>query len=177
MRIFLTTLIAIILSSSIMAQDNMDFATWDKDDDGLIEHYEFTQMFINNFFKSWDPTAKEGILEEDFFKHAYAGLDTDNDRYLSDEEWLIGYNYYYDDYVVHDEIAYIDENGDGRLEFTEYYDVLYDSNYFTDIDLDADNYISEYELADFVFGNWDINDSGTVSRSEFNNFKDYYLDV
>jgi len=177
MKILFTTLFTFIFSFGLMAQDGMDFANWDKDNDGLIERHEFTDNFTDKYFESWDPTGEKGVIEEDFFKNTYAGLDTDNDHLLSDEEWLIGYNYYYNDYTVYDEVKYIDTNKDGQIEYNEYYDVLYDSKYFTDVDLDADNYISEHELADFVFGNWDTNDSGTIGRYEFTNFKAYYLDA
>ncbi|HET8865995.1 MAG TPA: hypothetical protein VFM80_09895, partial [Gracilimonas sp.] len=97
--------------------------------------------------------------------------------FLSDEEWLTGFNYFYEDYLVYDDMVAVDSDGDGQVEYQEYYDALYESAYFTDIDLDADNYISEYELANYVFDNWDINDTGLINRSEFNQFDEYYLDV
>lgn len=154
-----------------------DFDEWDTDGDGLLEHHEFTSKFMNEYFNMWDPSGTAGVIEEGFFKKSFAGLDTDNDNLLSDEEWLIGYNYFYDDYVMYEDIDFVDVNDDGSVTYTEYYDALYETSYFTDIDLDADNYISEYELANFVFDNWDTNNSGVLNRSEFNRFSWYYLDV
>jgi len=78
---------------------------------------------------------------------------------------------------VYEDIDLVDVDEDGSVSYDEYYDALYDTPYFTDIDLDADNYISEYELADYVFDNWDIDDSGTISRSEYNRFDAYYIDI
>lgn len=156
---------------------NTTFQDWDLDNDGLIERHEFTSTFIDNYYNSWNPDSKLGIIEEDFFKESYAGLDTDNDNMLSDEEWLIGLNYFYDDYIVDGAITVVDSDNDGNIEYAEYYDSIYETGYFTDIDLDADNYISKYELADYVFDNWDMNDSGLLSRAEFNRFDWYYLDV
>ncbi|QSE97468.1 EF-hand domain-containing protein [Fulvivirga lutea] len=173
----LTFLIATLLATSQLFAQDMTFDDWDTDDDGLIERFEFTQKFVDNYFKMWDPSETEGILEEDFFKSSYAGLDTDGDQMLSDEEWLIGYNYFYEDYITTAEVNFVDVNNDGRITYEEYHDVLYDLDYFTDVDVDEDNYISEYELADYVFDNWDFNDNGTIGVYEYSRFDWYYLDV
>ena len=171
------TLFTVLSGFNASAQSNEQFKEWDDDNDGLIERYEFTSQFIDEYFKAWDPADRNGIIEEGFFHNSYAGLDSDNDNYLSDQEWLIGYNYFYDQYLVSEDMAVVDINEDGKVTYDEYYDALYDTHYFTDIDLDSDNYISEYELANFVFDNWDFNNTGTISRSEFNKFDWYYLDV
>ncbi|MCR9101267.1 MAG: hypothetical protein NXI25_15000 [bacterium] len=176
MKTLFSTLIILAICASMTAQ-NTTFASWDTDNDLIIEREEFTTKFIDQYFNAWDATDKRGIIEEGFFKSSYAGLDTDNDRMLSDQEWLIGYNYFYDDYVIYEDTDMVDANEDGRISYDEYYDVLYETNYFTDIDLDNDNYISEYELANYIFSNWDTNNSGTISRAEFNQFDWYYLDV
>lgn len=176
MRLILTFFLSIFMMTAVSAQDTK-FADWDTDGDGLLERHEFTQKFCEEYFSKWNPVDKKGILEEGFFKETYAGLDTDNDNMLSDEEWLIGYNYFFDDYLVNGEIMIVDTDNDGMIEYAEYYDSLYETRYFTDTDLDSDNYISEYELANFVFDNWDLNDSGLISRSEFVRFDWYYLDV
>lgn len=176
MKRFSILLVLLFIGSFAYGQ-NTNFSDWDKDGDGVIERYEFSSTFVDEYFKSWDPSSTAGIIEEGFFKQSYAGLDSDGDNFLSDEEWMIGYNYFYDDYIVYEDIDMIDINDDGKVSYDEYYDVMYDTKYYTDIDLDADNYISEYELADYVFDNWDFNDSGTISRSEYNQFDWYYLDV
>lgn len=170
------TVLIVGVTSSLNAQMT-SFEDWDMDSDGLIERHEFTDKFVDEYFDAWDPENERGIIEEGFFRESFAGLDTDNDNMLSDEEWLIGYNYFYEDYLVYDDMAIVDSDGDGVIEYVEYYDALYETEYFTDIDLDSDNYISEYELANFVFENWDINDSGLINRSEFNQFDEYYIDV
>lgn len=168
--------LCLLVASSATAQ-NLTFDSWDTDNDKVIERQEFTSKFVEEFYPLWDSTGTTGIIEEGFFRNVYAGLDTDGDNLLSDEEWLIGYNYFYDDYLVYEDMDLVDVNEDGSVSYDEYYDALYDTDYFTDIDLDSDNYISEYELADYVFNNWDVDDSGTISRSEYNRFDAYYLDV
>lgn len=166
----------IILSNTVLfAQENFD--DWDKDEDLVIEKEEFVDKFTKEYYSTWSEGAEpQGILEEGFFRESFAGLDTDNDGFLSDEEWLVGYNYFYDEYLV-EEVGFIDADNDGMIDFDEYYDVIYNTEYFTDVDLDSDNYISEHELAEYVFNNWDIDDNGVLSKYEWNSFKAYYLDV
>jgi len=166
-----------LISMSAVNAQYTTFEDWDKDGDNLIERNEFTDVFAKEFFSVWNADDERGLIEEGFFKESYAGLDTDNDGFLTDEEWLVGFNYFYDDYVVEEEMGFVDMNDDGKISYDEYYDVIYDTEMFTDIDMDSDNYISEYELADYVFDNWDFNDSGALSRSEYNRFDWYYLDV
>lgn len=166
----------ILSTTGLFAQQNFD--AWDKDDDYLIEKEEFKDKFADEYFSIWSEGADpEGIVEEGFFRESFAGLDTDNDGFLSDEEWLVGYNYFYEDYLVNEEIGFIDINNDGTIDYDEYYDVIYNTAYFTDVDVDSDNFISEYELAEYVFNNWDTDDNGVLSRYEWNSFKAYYLDV
>ncbi|MDX1684216.1 MAG: hypothetical protein R3275_03210 [Saprospiraceae bacterium] len=176
MKTIISLFTFIFILGGLTAQ-NTTFSDWDKDNDGFIERHEFKKTFVNKYYPLWDPDNERGIIEEGFFQESYAGLDTDNDNMLSDEEWLIGLNYFYDDYIVDGGITVVDTDKDGSIEYAEYYDAIYETGYFTDIDLDADNYISKHELADFVFDNWDLNDSGLLSRAEFNRFDWYYLDV
>jgi Ca2+-binding EF-hand superfamily protein len=169
---------SIIVLSGMSIQAQEIFSEWDEDGDNLLEKEEFTDKFRTEFYSAWAKKSDtRGIIEEGFFEQSYAGLDTDNDNLISDEEWLIGYNYFYDDYLVNEEIGFIDTNNNNKLEYQEYYDVIYNTNYFTDVDLDSDNYISEYELSEYVFNNWDFDNNGVISRYEFNSFKLYYLDV
>lgn len=171
-------LVALFVGGTLSMFAQNSFKSWDSDKDGYLEKHEFTSKFMDKYFSMWSEDAnKMGIIEEGFFKKSYAGLDTDNDRMLSDEEWLLGYNYFYNDYLVYKDVDIVDVNNDGTVSFKEYYDVIYDTHYFTDVDLDNDNYISEYELAEFVFNNWDKNDNGFLSKYEFDRFKQYYLDV
>ncbi len=166
-----------ISSISLLTSQNTLFTDWDLDGDQLVERHEFTTKFITEYYPNWEPADEKGIIENDYYENSYAALDTDNDNYLSDEEWLIGYNYFISDYVIYDDPDFVDTDEDGRVSYEEYHDALYDTPYFSDIDVDSDGYISEYELAYFVFDNWDFDNSQTLSRAEFNRFDWYYLDV
>ena len=175
---YLKYIIIVLFAGTFITQSQTKFTTWDTNKDYVLDMQEFTDQFTDEFFEFWsDEASAKGIIKEDFFKESYAGLDTDNDNMITDEEWLIGYNYYYDDYLVNEKFIELDVNNNNVLEYNEYYDVVYETEYFTDIDLDADNYISEDELAKFVFNNWDFNDNGLMSKYEFTKLRDYYLDI
>lgn len=176
-RKFFALFTLMLFSVAAVNAQQTTFEDWDADGDGLIERHEFTSVFVTEYFSTWNADDERGLIEEDFFKESYAGLDTDNDGFLSDEEWILGYNYFYEDYVIEEEYGFVDLDEDGNITYNEFYDVIYDTDLFTDIDMDGDNYISEYELANYVFENWDFNDSGALSKSEFNRFDWYYLDV
>ena len=178
MRIIKYILGSLIVLGSISVEAQTNFSDWDRNGDNIIEKEEFTHRFQIEFYSAFAKQSDtRGIIKEGFFEKSFAGLDTDNDQFISDEEWLIGYNYFYDDYLVNEEIGTIDINKNNKLEYNEYYEAIYNTNYFTDIDLDSDNYISEYEMAEYAFKNWDIDGNGVLSRSEFDAFKLYYLDV
>lgn len=117
-------IITLLISGSLIAQEGAKFANWDKDGDGVIERNEFIDQFTDKYFQSWDPSGTKGVLEEGFFKNSYAGLDSDSDGKLTDEEWQIGYNYFYDEYLVYEDLEIVDTDGDGFIEYREYQDLI-----------------------------------------------------
>jgi hypothetical protein len=176
MRILAIFFFFLLTNTGLAAQD-FDFIDWDTDADGLIERQEFANKFVEDIFTNWDQQKDVGMIEDDYFARSYLGLDSDGDNLLSDQEWMVGYNYFYDTYVVHSDMQIYDTNDNGFIDYAEYYDVLYDTPYYAEIDVDNDGFLSEYELAYYVFDEWDFDDSYTISRSEYNAFDWYYLDI
>lgn len=167
---FITT-----LASPIFAQEK-DFNDFDLDDDGLVERYEFVDVFVESYTDDWDNTDDNKLDDEDFYTASYSMLNADDNDYIDADEWTFGYDYFYGDYL-YDDYALYDSDGDGYVEYVEYYDSLYDSDYFLSWDVDADGYLDQYELAYAVFDNWDISENYVLDRSEFNSFDFYYLDI
>ncbi len=165
----------IMFSSSVFAQ-NLNYEDFDVDGDGWIEKEEFRTVFVANFWNDWNNVDNDYLDDEDFYTFNYKLIDIDNDDLLTLDEWTYGCNYYYGDYLVDDFDAY-DIDGDGFLEYVEYYDVLYDTDYYVAWDIDKDTYLSQAELAENVFERWDLNDTGLLSRSEYKNFDKYYKDI
>lgn len=156
MKITKYILAGILFLNAVNIKAQTNFSDWDRDGNNIIEKEEFTDKFQTEFYSAFAKKSDtRGILEEGFFEQSFAGLDTDNDNFISDEEWLISYNYFYKDYLDNGEIASLDLNKNNKLEYDEYYKAVNNSNYFNNIDLDADNYISEYEMAENAFNNWE----------------------
>ena len=162
--------------ATLVFAEYKDFKNFDLDWDGLIEIYEFVDVFGKNYTDDWDNTDDTGLDDEDFYVSTYAMLNADDNTYLDANEWAFGYNYLYGDYLYDDYVLY-DTDGDGFIEYTEYYDTLYDSDFYLSWDIDRDGYLDQYELAYAVFDNWDINENYVLNRSEFTSFDLYYLDI
>jgi len=174
--IFTGLFLTIFLMSASPESENLTFGDWDKDSNDLISRSEFVEVFTMNYVDDWNVIDDDHLDDEDFYRVTYSIWDVDNDEMLSEEEWQYGYDYYYGDYILDDYVA-IDTDGDGFIEYQEYYDVLYPTEYYMVWDVDEDTYLSELELARLVFNNWDINDNNFLELDEYQNFDSYYLDI
>jgi len=175
MKNLILSIFSLIIPFAIIGQ-NKTFSDFDKDGDGLVERYEFVDVFTNNYVDDWDNTDDAGLDDEDFYNANYEMINIDDNNYIDETEWATSYDYFYGDYLYNDYDLY-DTDGDGQLEFIEYYDAIYDSDYFMSWDVDNDGYLDQYELAYAVFDNWDINNNLVLNRSEYNSFDRYYLEI
>lgn len=157
-------------------KENLTFNDWDKNKDAMISRSEFVDIFTYHYVDDWNIKDDEHLDDEDFFVSSYGMWDTDNDEMLSEEEWLYGYDHYYGDYVVVDYLT-VDEDGDGFIQYTEFYDIFDDTDYYTVWDVDADGYLNEFELARMVFNNWDIDNTNFIEVDEYQEFDSLYLDI
>jgi len=144
----------------------MDFGDFDTNRDNMIQKTEFRSVFMDNYTDDWNVRDDAGLDDEDFYTTTYYIIDRDNDNLLMKEEWDMGYNYYYGDYLTDDFTMY-DLNRDNYISHEEYVTSLRDTDYFLMWDVDRNQYLSESELADRVFEIWDTNDDGIMSQTEF----------
>ncbi len=172
----LMAILFLLFSSSTLLAQELKYEDFDKDNDGWIEKEEFKTVFTDYYWDDWNNVDDPYLDDEDFYTFTYNIIDVDNDEMLSLDEWTYGYNYYYGDYLLDDFTAY-DIDGDGFVEYTEYTDPFYDTDFFVSWDVDRDTYLSEEELGERVFERWDTNDTGLMSRAEFKNFKRAYEDI
>ncbi len=169
--------IMFLCSLTLYSQDNLTFGDWDADSDNKIEKYEFISKFIDEYYNDLDNIDDEGLDDEDFYYYTYEYIDGNDDGLISTEEWDNIYAYVDDEFIIYNGLVYYDYDEDGFIDYDEYYDALYDTSFYLTWDIDKDGYINEYELAETVFENWDMNDSGTLSRSEYNTMDIFYLEI
>jgi len=172
----LSALAMILLMGMSLVPDNKTFEDWDKNDNGLIARSEFVDVFTDDYVNDWNVIDDAHLDDEDFYTVTYGIWDVDDDELLTEEEWWYGYDYYFGDYIYDDYVA-IDTDGDGFIEYAEYYDALYDTDYYAVWDVDKDTYLDQYELARMVFNNWDYDNSNFIEFDEYIDFDSYYLDI
>ncbi|MFO8130227.1 MAG: hypothetical protein R6T99_10050 [Bacteroidales bacterium] len=171
---FLTAMIA-ITSISCDRSTNLSFEDWDLDNNGTIEQREFVDVFSEHYYDDWNTVNNEYLDDEDFYHTVYNVWDIDDDEAMVREEWIAGYDYFYGDYVV---VNYedIDVNNDEVLLYDEFYNVLRDTDFYHDWDLNKDAYLSDEELGLGLFHIWDVDNSGKIEYDEYVDFDLYYTD-
>ncbi len=174
----ITSLLAMLIFVGCQPKEpeNLTFGDWDEDGDGVIRESEFVEIFNQHYFDDWNRTEDEYLDDEDFHHVIYSVWDADNDDLLSQDEWIMGYDYYYGNYVVRD-YDDIDVDDDGFISREEFNEVLRETDFFTDWDVDKDEKLTDAELAKQVFQRWDTDNSHTLSREEYEEFDTYYLDI
>ena len=172
---FAIVILSFLLIWSCNREKNLTFSDWDKNNDSVIDHTEFTDVFTANYYDDWNMENDEYLDDEDFYQVVYNVWDVDDDEQLTEEEWLLGYDYYYGNYVV---TGYkdIDVDDDEYIVFKEYYDAI-GPEFFLEWDLDNDGRLDQSELAQGIFARWDIDNSGVLEKDEYNSFDTYYLDI
>jgi hypothetical protein len=174
LNIFLSLLV--LLTIACNRTTNLTFSDFDTNSNNSIEKEEFMEVFTNNFYNDWNNDDNQYLDDEDFYLSVYDIWDTDNDMLLSKDEWFLGYDYYYGDFILTNYDA-IDLDGDGLIDYNEYTGVLRDTEFYTQWDIDASEYLSEEELAAGVFNIWDIDNSNALELDEYTEFDLYYLDI
>lgn len=171
MMIFLS----IVVVTSCNHKSNLTFEDWDKDNDALIDYKEFEQAFLTNYYNDWNLNDDKYLDDEDLLTSTFNIWDLDDNDRLSEKEWIMGFDYYYGNYVVS---AYevIDEDNDGFISYKEYYDVLDETDFYLEWDLNTDNQIHKKELSTGVFDRWDIDNDGVIDMTEYTAFDNYYID-
>ncbi|MDZ7756839.1 hypothetical protein [Rhodohalobacter sp.] len=173
--LLLTAIFLIGMSPGLNAQ-NVSFSDFNDDGNENIDMQEFKDTFTAYFMDDWDNTDNAGLDDEDFYLFTYDMIDTDDDDLINSAEWDVGYDYYYGE-VLEDDLVVYDLDGDGYISYMEYNTAVVDTDYYATLDVDADTFLDQEELAESVFNTWDTNEDMELSKGEFINFDLYYGDV
>ncbi len=179
MRNLITTYIflsAFILFNGCQQTGDLTFEDFDKNNNMYITLDEFQETFSEHYYSKWNPENKESVEEDALLMATYRIWDNDKNDKLSKEEYTMGFDHDYGNYIL-DDFKSIDENKDGYIGYNEYSVALQETSFYLDWDIHNDNEINEEDLATRVFSRWDIDQSGLLEIDEFKEFQDYYLKV
>lgn len=133
--------------------------------DAYIDRAAFSESFtMHDNFPLWDQDQDSVLNESELLQGVFNSLDTDHDGYLSAVEWNVLGKYDADKFKSFNEV---DENGDGRIDQTEYNDPVRTLTIYQDWDSDRDSYINQDEFIGGMFDIRDVNHDNRLSASEY----------
>ena len=170
--IFILSLTFIFATTGYSQDMKMEY--WDSNRDGILSEEEFTSSFLEKYSVDKDDVDDNKIDDEDFYLTTFSVIDANKDNTLSEGEFNWGREYFYNDYTRSDFDLY-DMDNDGLISSSEYFDVMYDTDFFLAWDKNRDTFIDKKELASGVFKQWDLDGNNYINAEEFNSFNRYYL--
>lgn len=166
----LISLLAVGQTYQTQNTGDSSFTDWDKDSDKKISKTEFSDRYTQDYGDEW----KRNTSDEGFYETSYGVWDTNRDQRLSEDEWKYGYDTSYGDYVS-DDYSSVDTNGDGYVDYNEYYGSLGETDYYSSYDQDGDNDLNDDEVSNMVFDNWDENKDGYIDENEYDSYENNYI--
>lgn len=175
---YLSLFKALILSLVVVScerTEDIAFYEWDNDGDDKIDRKEFTETFTRHYFSDWNNKDNEYLDDEDLYKGVFARIDENNDKYITEAEWLKNVDRWYAKYAVI-EFDSTDADADGRVGLSEFTDDDNLIEFYENWDVNKkDEVLTDDELASGLFSLWDIDKSGYIEESEYHRYKQYYL--
>lgn len=133
--------------------------------DAYLNRAAYSESFAReNIYPLWDQDRDSLLNESEFLQGVFYSLDTDHNGYLSPAEWNILKEYNTNKFIAFKEV---DENGDGRIDQTEYNDPVRTLTIYQDWDSNQDSYINQDEFIGGMFDVWDVNHDNRLSASEY----------
>ena len=172
--IVLTNNILLIKTITIMADltDYIPFRhLYDENGDGTLDLNEVSKTYVNHFH-FWDSEGDGYLTRQEFYDIQFYNADSDYNTEISLEEWNEGYLRMFGNWANKDFSAF-DEDKNGKLSWNEWNKFFEESEWFETYDTNSDNLITEQELNEGYFGDWDLNDDGKIDEDEFNNYQPY----
>lgn len=145
---------------------------FDRNGDGFLDLQEFTNTYANHFQMFWDANGDGYLDTEEFYNTQFINADSDWDSQISLSEWNEGYLRMFGNWADND-FSTFDEDKNGKLSWDEWNKIFEDSEWFEDYDADLDNLVTNIELNEGFFRDWDLNNDSKIDENEFNNYQPY----
>ena len=145
---------------------------YDRNGDGILDLQEFSNTYANHFQTFWDADGDGYLYKEEFYNTQFINADSDWDSQISLSEWNEGYLRMFGNWADNNFSTY-DEDKNGKLSWDEWNKIFEDSEWFKDYDADGDNQVTNIELKEGFFRDWDLNEDSKIDENEFNNYQPY----
>lgn len=172
MKNFKTSLyiLAILFSTAAFSQEYGEF---DSNTDKMIDQKEFSERFGEDY-EGWDTNMDDNVDEREFYEYTFNQLDQDKDRNLTEDEWKIGSENLYGDYVGDKNFNEIDMDRNQKVSNMEFEDVLRRSYYYYDMDKNRDRMVDKNELNEGIYNRMDKNKDKSIDEEEYEAFDSFY---
>lgn len=164
-------LLLFCLLSFAACQNRYDNTDWDADDDNYIGEREYNEGFEStNWYANWDANHDNVITNDEFDNGYYTIWDTDNDGYLSAEEYAVMMQHQNNDIGTYQDW---DTNNDQQIDTNEYR-IGADRTIFGAWDRNANGSLDKEEFTGGFFDTWDANDDNRLDENEYADWNNAY---
>ncbi len=165
---------AFLFTAALYSQNNQ-FTVYDRNGNNTVEKEEFIDVYKKEMNSRVQKMGgKNDLSREEFYKKVFVDLDRNRDNNLDREEWDAALEYLYRDYLSSDYLL-TDKDRNKVIDYDEYYEQVYQTDYFTYWDVNKDLYLNDMEQAEAVFTAFDSNDDGLLEKDEFDRYNSFYM--
>lgn len=139
------------------------FNYFDRNNNGTLDVDEVSRTYSFELISS----NNNPLTLENFYTIMYHTTNEDYyDAGITQEEWEDGYSRMFSNRVQNKFSTY-DLDNTQYLDIEEWNKVFIDSDWFESYDINSDNILSEEEINNGFFNDWDYNQDGNIDKEEF----------
>ncbi|NJO00854.1 MAG: hypothetical protein HC880_03405 [Bacteroidia bacterium] len=166
--------ISILFFSALLAceqETGAGYEDWDTNRDDLIGDEEFYESYRRlGHYEEWDLDDDGYISDSEYFNAYYSLWDKDQDGQLDEQEWDTGLeDFAGDEYVgvLAGKFADWDTDQDNQIDVEEFNQGWVQTDYYSQRDQDASQYLDKDEFYLDMFTVWDTDGDGNIERAEY----------